>query len=786
MRNYISYAIGIVLGVAILTCTGSSVYAIDPHENPDTAREAFSGISLFNYYSGVLDFVLNKNLDEVEGRLAKMPFANIPEKIGDSVDNFSASTTDITAKVISIDDNLVLLKRLVQQSRLEESLKITSSILDDISITNLLLDDAKNAVEETGQGLGVFSSSASAKLIQTYTEVQDKLDKIRELLNLYLMLLEDAVSAYLVETGIPQDIYSGLDLYLKEFLDSLVSPGYSLTQKVKFTDITLEVESDEAFVGDIVSFNGVLSSEGGPLGGRNVSILIDSGQYMTVKTDGRGYYSGTIQVPLKYIPQLKIQSLYFPQGNDLGRYLAALSPEIYMDLLFYVTELAVTVDDMAYPGTNTTVTGIFNYGQNPPAEERDVEIYLDDIPIGEINAGEMFSKMVQISPDIEIGEHSLVVSVEGKGRYAPVITEAVLEVSRIIPHIDITIPGLALIPGSVEFNGRVYSELGPLGNTPVTVDLGNLSLKLVTTPDGYFGSKIGTGFSFGIIGSQDLMVRVTPDEPWFSSFRTAKKILLLNLITIITAVIILAVAGVYLPGRIKRILTNVTYRRPRPLMPVIEPEQVPEYSGVAVLTPDEVKKEEKSPVEPRERIIHWYRIIIGIVQRISKSILQPQQTLREYVAGKSGIFGPAADYLMQFTVLVEKLLYSRYVPTAADVDNSERLFTELGNESKFQPGSNTGLLDNEEVETTDQIIESEAFHNVNTTEYEENPLFQNRRGKLSVWVIVLLIITIAYYAGIILFVLPLLAVSISFLPVIIINNPDTLTGSSTYEEELLD
>ena len=81
---------GTIICAAVLLIISPSVFAVEPHEDPQTAAQVFSGVSLFRYYSGSLDFVLRKDSAEVEARLEKMPFANIPESLKEATDNFTS------------------------------------------------------------------------------------------------------------------------------------------------------------------------------------------------------------------------------------------------------------------------------------------------------------------------------------------------------------------------------------------------------------------------------------------------------------------------------------------------------------------------------------------------------------------------------------------------------------------------------------------------------------------------------------------------------------------------
>jgi hypothetical protein len=86
---------------------------------------------------------------------------------------------------------------------------------------------------------------------------------------------------------------------------------------------------------------------------------------------------------------------------------------------------------------------------------------------------------------------------------------------------------------------------------------------------------------------------------------------------------------------------------------------------------------------PRYRILYGYRLAVRLLQRGTRALLQPQQTLREFAKETSQKVGPAAQYFIQLTRIVEKLLYSKYVPTKKDVSHGEQLVHKIEEEAEF-------------------------------------------------------------------------------------------------------
>lgn len=640
----------------ILLAISSFAFAAEPHEDPETAETVFSGIALLRYYSGALDFVIGKSPAEVEARLGKMPFANLPQSLEKPADNFATSGINLSPLIVAIDEGMDRLRALIRQYRLEEAKELAAGTFAMLSQAYSELERLERATETIGDEVEVFSVPAESDLKRAYDEVLERIDRIREMLALYEEFLQTVIT-------------------LEEFLE---------------TDLTLEVQPTTAFVGDNISFEGVLTSEQEPLAGREVDILLNGSRYITVQTDARGNYQGNLQVPYWYVPELDLQALYYPRGEDLGLYLATLSPVIKLEVLFYEAELELMVAGQVNPGLEITVAGRLDYGQSPPLNDRRVEIYLDDVLIAEARAQETFARKITIPPATDMGQHVITVSSAAVGRYAPVVAavggyspvgaSAIINITRVTPILDINIPGVALIPGSVELEGKLHSEVGPLSGALINIGLGESSVELTSSEDGSFSTKIKVGMGFGLVGSQDLAIHVFPQEPWHAPLSTTRTVLVVNVMNsgILLAVIIFL--GIFLPGRLRR-LAVYTRRGTRPEVVMAPPEPVPVYSNIVPFTPL-ISQRDKTKGEPRNRIFFWYRLAVRLIQRISKVLLKPQQTLREFANESSGALGPAAKFFAELTKTVEKLLYSKYRATEEDAGKSQQLSHTIEEELK--------------------------------------------------------------------------------------------------------
>ena len=575
------------------------VLAADPHEDPATAEQAFSGASLFQYYANTLSFVLNRQPEEVETWLGKMPFANVPWSVRDSVDDFAAVSLDVTRLLLDIDQRLSVMRELLAERR---RVAVFSEGLKTYGRLVLARDKALRTtriIETTGSLLDVPSASEGSDLRESYDEVVVALTEgLSDMLSLDESILADMMlrsvsvdivaqvleelgasidlplPADLVEALADQDITVDLSLLmpvislmfaewniavdfqsspeaLAKVLEELAaSVGLSWVlagESQALTELTLQTEPTVVFVGERVHYRGTLTSGGEALAGHDIEILLNGFPWVTTRTDTDGNYEGTLPVPYEYSSEVDVQALFHPTGEHFNRYMSSQSPVVALDLLFYDAQLSVRAEDRSYPGVKTTVAGEFHYGPSPPPKERRAEVYLDGVLVGEFITGEAFSQSMQLPVELSVGEHVLTVSAAADGRYAPVVTSTALNVSRAAPILDMNTPRILVVPGAVELRGRIHSELSPLKDALIIVRFNESEVQLTSSQDGTFETRIRVGLGLGLIGSQELTVTVLPRESWHGPLTARRSILRINVVNCGGILVFLAVLRILLP-----------------------------------------------------------------------------------------------------------------------------------------------------------------------------------------------------------------------------------------------
>lgn len=705
-------AISLIIAILfLLAVMAPPVLAAPPHENPDAARQIFSALSLFTYYADTLDFVLKKEPKEVERRLQKMPFANLPQTLRATTDKFTASGIDIAYMIANIDKDISRMRTLVSEFRFSESTQLGRNIFYYLSQSYELLEKMRTATQTSGTEFIVFSLPKTSNIVTAYLAALARIDMIKELLDLYKSLLLDLQGAGLnveeIESKIlyektrqekPWELLSEEEKanFKKQFTEEEKAKLWELLseeEKAKLweqlkaflmanklmlpTEISLSLDTYSAFVGEKVGFEGKLKSEGRPLAGREVIILVNGSPLARILTSGEGVFKGEFQVPFWYITEVNIQALYYPKDKDIGFYISSVSDVIKLQVMFYMARLKVRIDGKTYPGLQKEVHGEFDYGESPLPASRKVEIYLDSVLIGQGNVDSTFTQKINVMPDISLGKHTLTISTVAIGRYSPVISDAHLVVNQAMTVLDIDIPRMVFIPGSMNIRGRLRSELGPLKGAALDIQTGDSQIRMVTGEDGYFRDTMDMGLTLNLIGSRNLTVQVTPREPWNAPLSSAKKFAIVNIAN--TGFIILLIVffrKVSIPGGFRRKLIWRRRKKMKPQLAAAAVEPVPSYS-IKQVDIAQAKKIKAPEGGPREIILYFYRLLLKLLQGIANKILKPHYTLREYAYENIKILGPFSTYFLELTKFVEKLLYSRYSPDEKDMLNFKRLSGEI-------------------------------------------------------------------------------------------------------------
>jgi hypothetical protein len=731
--------------IAALTVVASALPALaqEPHENPDTAPWVFDGVSVLEKYSEALDEVLERDAAGVQTLAGQAYWANIPADLKDTIGRFHASSYTLALLIGGIEADQQTSRTMLAQFRVAEAAASSASASQKLAQAYSELHEAEIAALRTARWWRADAAAEGSALRAAHEEVQAKLLQLRRLLDLLSEVHRSLTQQVEIVTAVSKGDVDKL-AELKGLLGQSGIPEAVLKQLLEAkgrilrpTALTLSVEPETAFVGDEVSYRGALSSQGEALPGRKVTILLDGSPAAAVVTDGTGAYQGRLALPYHYVSEMTLQAIYYPQGGDIGLYLGCSSAEVVINVLYYHAALSLEVPGSAYPGRDLQLRGSLAYRDSPVPLERSLLVYWD----GELAAEKMVSGAfdfgIGMAPDTSPGKHRLMLYVPPHERYGPARASAEVEVVKALPIIDLDAPGIVLLPFSLDVRGRVYSDVGPLQDASLEITLGEWRTTARSGDDGTFSAQLRTGMSLTLVGSQTLRVSATPSEPWHRTGSSATNLLLISPINIAGLVLALVLSlyfGVY---RMKR-------RRLRAPVAPPQPTPIPLRSEEPVLQAEPAQTEPRG--SPGAILIALYRAVLRLVQRLTAVVLRPSHTLREFVQECAPALGPLTGYFQDFTLMVERLLYSQYKPTEKDVEDGRQLSDRIEAAGKLR----------ETVEPLPARETREGIGKAGTLEPGGRASTISSRRQAGLWLWVLLILAVAYYACVLLFILPLM------------------------------
>jgi hypothetical protein len=612
------------------------------HEDPAAAKVIFNGLTLLVYYSDCLEPVLNLNAEKAQKDLAVMPFANIPEALNQATATLARSSVALAANSAALIKLWDYQSEMVREYRFSEARAVYLQIKDAWPAASAEFEELRWAVEQTGSYLKIDNNGPPSDLKIVYAEVQSKLDRLQAMLELLIKPLATAKTAN--------------------------SP----------TLLSLEITPLKAFVGDKVHFSGELSNHEQPLAGREVELLLNNNRYLSIMTDDRGKLEGDLILPYWYQPDLIVQAVYYPRENDTGLYLGTSSPAIKLTLLFYRTALSLNPLSKVYPGRSTLIQGVLDYAGAPVVERQGARVWLDDSLVSRINAGPLFEFTLAIDPDSIPGNHTLTVYIPADGRYAAVSNHQALPVELAPISLDFKLPPVVLLPGRLWLEGRAYSDLGPVQGAELQAGMGGTLTALTTSETGEFSTGITLSNGFSLLGNQNLVIRVKPHEPWNDELEITRAFFVINWISCGVLMLVLVGMAVLLPRRWRA--WQSLFRKTRATRPQPSPSASPEPG----LTLPVAAQPESGPGDtgslPADRdeasadaILKWYRAALDLMQKLTGSRLKPQQTLREYAHQNGPAMGRASRFFLEFTLLIERLLYSRRSAGPQDIAQAREL-----------------------------------------------------------------------------------------------------------------
>ncbi len=611
-----------------------------PHENPSTTETRFAFVlpSLL-HYSEILNQVAKGDYSEARALIQQLnlDYAHLPEEIRFIMARYNDLITELTQKLDRLDGTLDECEVLLSQNKLEDARPKLSQAKWLIDEAAGIVEDTSKATDELLHRLAPFIPPQEVRVVnEAKARLYKAVERLKELESWY----RDKLQSF--ETTMEE----------KEELLS--------------TEVTLDVNPAEVWVGGSVYVSGTLKADGNtPLGTRDISILLDGRYFTTATTINNGSFMAMVDIPYHYVPEMIVRASYVPKGEDKDIFLASSSPTERITMLFHSTQLGVEIPEEVYPGLPMEVSGRVTSEGN--LANRDIRASLGGESFFQAVTDEygLFRYQVTLSPHAWVGEHKLSLSVapEDNSCSAGCSVDKTLTVVKAMPQIEVHAPTIVVLPRPIEVSGEIYSDLPLQGAVAILETEGAITQAAVE--NGRFQACLHLPFQFSLVGFQEFRLSIKPIEPWQLPAGTGIRIFVIN------APLLGIILAVAIPLGIVSIRKR---RRPRSeggISPI-----PPEVRSFAENTPLLHKPETKLEGTTGTILQAYFRTVKG-VEKMTRIFMKPQMTLGEFLKEVTPKLSSAAEAFAELTNLAERVLYSPYTPEKDEALRAEQLASQV-------------------------------------------------------------------------------------------------------------
>ena len=644
-------AVALILVIAasfLLPCTVVNAQpASVPHEDPEAAQSIMDAYSFLSQYADILSLIASEQYQNASRLTEQLSHITVPEDLSYLINRYNNITQQLISVLADLQSTLDSASSLLNQNRLDEASKKLDHAGVLVARAQIFLGDLQDATTTLSQRLGVFAAPAESKIRQAYNTLQTLLQRLTALIDQYHVLLQS----------------------INKQAENIRAKDLELTQ------VTLNLDSSSVFVGGAVAASGMLTAGAQMLPNKIVQLFLDGIQVATANTDSNGNYHAVLKIPYRYVHTMTAQSLYTPLSGDKEIYLAALSPTVSINVMFYDTKLNLIAPDVAYPGLVYTVSGTVTSQLGTSLNQREVRVFFDGGLVGEVKTDStgFFSIQSTLGAQTKTGAHILTAAVDPEDTYAGTSQQRTVTVAKIASSVSVNAPSFVFLPAGVQISGSIGSASGPLKNAKVTLEFANISTAVRTLEDGSFNSIMNIPLSTVFAGSQNIEVTVEPAEPWQALAQANVSVFVLNSVSIAFTCVASFAIGVVL---YTRFAGSKSKRSEREIGIPADNSTSPENTGTVGATVS-VKAEFKFE-GVKGKVLEAYVKALRIIEPVTGSVLSANMTLREFLYAAEPKLGNAVCSFTELTVLAEKTLYSPHVPEARDVAKAEEYANEIG------------------------------------------------------------------------------------------------------------
>jgi hypothetical protein len=374
--------------------------------------------------------------------------------------------------------------------------------------------------------------------------------------NATLNQFNTATSASLSSRGVPVAIYRPPIVVLQNEINSYYSNCLLYRSKLLHSVSTLlTISSDQTpfasygrlwvYTGSELNLTATLEENGFGVSGQSISFHVE-GQGpspSTLTTGSSGSTSGSLRIPYFYQQFIRVWATAEANASSGTSY--AVSNVLNLTLLYNQTQIIIQDPPKVLPTFQFTISGVLkdNFTGTPLSDAPVRITSFNESYYTTTNSNGIFTDTLIVPANATNGIHYIYASFAPQGAYGPSFNFTSIIVYRLPLNVTLAAPSLVIpgfpssLSGVAKANGSVLANAQLVLYTPFG------SYHVTTDSSGKFSTPLSipmTEFAF----NKQIVVSVSPTEPYISGTTSYVALTLLNLITVVVITCVLGF-GVY-------------------------------------------------------------------------------------------------------------------------------------------------------------------------------------------------------------------------------------------------
>ena len=546
--------------------------------------------SLIQFYQGIFRLVSLGNFSSALSQLNSTGIIHVPSQIQFIYTRFNSLLSNAASQLQQVNSSINQATFLLQKGNPEQANSTVYQAYYQLSQANVTITQLQQAAPQMESSFGIPSG-----------QLQNQVSQLELLAANYKSVL-DALSSRI----------SNLIIALQ-------------TDRAFSTKISLNSSETQVYLGNNITLYGKLAtSRNIPLSNKTVQILSSSlGIKQYTKTDSKGYFQLSIQIPYIYENNTIFTASFIPSIDDANVYLASFA-NISIRLLYYKPAISLEVSGSGLPGSTLHVNGSYSL-----TNYTSMQIDLTAFGLKQtLHADKgFFSTLLHIPLNIQDGDYTILASSNAYGLIAPASATSQIAVRRLDANVTFASSSLVFGGQTLEISGIAFASNGtPLSGSLITAVFANVESQSVVKSDGSFVIHLSIPL---FSPSGKVKISLLPAQPWVEQFNASKNITAISPLAVISPIVILLV------------LIIMHLRRAAPLKRI--EEHLPQY---------ETKKKEG---EISEVLASYLLILNKLAQKGLR--IKSSETLREYLQRVTKAYPDFAEDFSSITRIVEDEIY---------------------------------------------------------------------------------------------------------------------------------